>query len=254
VRTDVWVLALLLFAGGCALRPPVVEDRARALRTMARAAGFVEVLVQAPAARRAPGPHVVSGGSGTHLEGSGLVVTAAHVASGPGFRYEVTTARGGRYRAVLLALDRGRDFALLCAPDLAREAGVALRASPPADGEPVLAFGSPGPGRIAVAAGHVRGRAHPEPIRYGRYRVGTPLALELDIVPGFSGGPVVDVEGELVGVLVGLAMRFDGAGDPRPLGVAYALPAAAFAGDARRLASRCAGATRPRARVASRLP
>jgi serine protease Do len=127
-------------------------------------------------------------------EGRGLVITNAHVVRGD--RATIELSDGAALRARVVARDGKRDLALLefaptrelaCAP--VRD-GPALR-----PGELVVAVGHPDR-LVGVATFGIVHRAESE--REGRM----PRWIRADVrlAPGFSGGPLADATGRLVGV------------------------------------------------------
>lgn len=201
-----------------------------AVGELAGRAGLVRLLVYAPGeARRGPRRQVVNGGSGTLLGTLGIVATAAHVATDPVHRILVQTLDGREHDGFTVGFDPGQDLALVCVPDLVGTRGAAPRLQAPETSEPVLGFGFPASGRVAVAAGRVRRGGGAADVHYGSFGIERPMELELVIAPGYSGGPVVDTHGRLVGILAGFAMDFEGE-TPRMPGIAYAVPAARVSG------------------------
>ena len=143
-------------------------------------------------------------GSGTIWHRDGLIVTNAHVVSDSGHRHSqkgelrVTLPDGTTLPARLLARDEGRDVAALLveAKELTPiELGTSRDLQP---GRWVLAVGYPWGVAGAATAGIVIGTGEDLP--------GTPsparewIAVSLELRPGHSGGPLVDVQGRLVGV------------------------------------------------------
>lgn len=147
-------------------------------------------------------------GSGTIWHGEGLIVTNAHVVSGhtpgnerrrgPSRELRVTLPNGTNLPARLLARDEGRDVAALLveAKELTPiELGTSRDLQP---GQWVLAMGYPWGVAGVATAGIVIGTGEDLP--------GTPsparewIAVSLELRPGHSGGPLVDVHGRLVGV------------------------------------------------------
>lgn len=143
-------------------------------------------------------------GSGWVLDAdAGLVVTNAHVLSGAGVR---VAAGGRRRRAEVLAASPCEDVALLRVADARGLRSARLgRGSGVRQGETVVALGYPagaGPddeltsttGVVSVARTAYE-RGGPDVPRYAE-AVQTDTALN----PGNSGGPLVDLEGRLVGM------------------------------------------------------
>lgn len=146
-------------------------------------------------------------GSGTIWHRGGLIVTNAHVVSGGGRRrgshgpskdLRVTLPDGKTLPARLLAKDDGLDVAALMveADELTpNELGTSRDLRP---GQWVLAVGYPWGVAGAATAGIVIGAGEdlpetPSPAREW-------IAVSLELRPGHSGGPLVDVQGRLVGI------------------------------------------------------
>ena len=159
-------------------------------------------------------------GSGFLLPG-GVVVTNRHVVDQPR-EVTISTWDGRSLPAQVAGVATDSDLALL-------EIGVAdglpearLRTTPVVAGEEVFAVGYPGGGRVRVTPGRVLGTTDGTVL-------GEPsevIRVEVEITQGSSGGPLVDSEGRVVGVVfaievdagVGLAVpvevlleRLDGA-------------------------------------------
>jgi S1-C subfamily serine protease len=151
-----------------------------------------------------------------------LILTNDHVITGegdmPADDITVTVDGGDRYEATLVGRDPKSDLALL---------SVAAEGLQPAAFAPTSDGLSPGSPVVAIGAPHLL----PDPVAAGqvtdvRRRVTMPARPQLDrlletsahVRPGYSGGPLVDREGRVLGVNVGAA----GAGTD---GVhAYAIP------------------------------
>jgi len=127
-------------------------------------------------------------------DGRGLVITNAHVVQSDRATIELSdgTAAPGR----VVARDSKRDLAALEFEPGRAVVGAVVRDSPPLRvGELVIALGHPGGLAGAATLGIVH-RAESE--REGR----TPRWIRADVrlAPGFSGGPLADATGRLVGV------------------------------------------------------
>lgn len=128
----------------------------------------------------------------------GLIVTAHHTVE-PDREVSVTAPDGRTLSARVAGRDPGLDIAVLRAeveavppPDLIDDGGVRV-------GHLVIALGA-GPRASAgiVSALDATG---------GRRATGELLAIDLTLYPGFSGGPLVDVLGRIVGVTTSGASR-----------------------------------------------
>ncbi len=158
------------------------------LAAMAHAAG--RSLVQVRAGRH-------GAGAGTIWHADGLVLTNAHVVS-TSRHLVVELPDGTTLPARLLAYDQANDLAALSVaasglPTIPLGDSRSLKA-----GQWVLAIGHPWGVRGAVTGGVVIGTGDywPETPYSGRELIAAALPLR----PGNSGGPLLDVEGRLVGI------------------------------------------------------
>ena len=163
-------------------------------------------------------------GSGWIAEADGVVVTAAHVVRTQERHFEVILADGERLEAHVIAIDRGRDVALLRIP--AREKGYPIlpfaEKTPPA-GRDIYLYGAP------IQRHHVllRGTVGRNDSTFEFY---TWLYDYVEIIhitgcgpPGTSGGPWLNERAEVVGLNSGM-MRDGNA----PAGVAFLAPASSI--------------------------
>lgn len=135
-------------------------------------------------------------GAGTIWHPDGLIVTNAHVVRHPPL--SVVLADGRIKAARLLARDLARDLAALAvdASDLPTvELGQSRNLRP---GQWVLALGHPWGVNAAVTTGVIIGMETQWP-GASSHR-GELIAVNLPLRPGNSGGPLVDVQGRLVGI------------------------------------------------------
>ena len=135
-------------------------------------------------------------GAGTIWHPDGLIITNAHVVGR--FPLRVTLPDGRTLPARLLAQDPARDLAAL-AVDASGLPTIALGESRKLQpGQWVMAMGHPWGVVGAVTSGVVIGLGWdlPEMPRSGRELI----AVSLHLRPGFSGGPLLDVQGRLVGI------------------------------------------------------
>ena len=133
-------------------------------------------------------------GSGFFINGNGQIITNGHVVAGVA-RAEVKTADGARYPLkVMVAEDREVDLVKLVVEGL-KSAPHYLPTTQtlPEVGERVVVVGSPMGLEQTVSDGMVSG------IRNIQGR-GAVLQISAPISPGSSGGPVVNLKGEVIGV------------------------------------------------------
>jgi len=152
-------------------------------------------------------------GSAVLVGARGLALTNAHVV---GDSMNVTVGRydGETFSARVVAFDLHEDFALLRIAELAPTTPVAsLRATPPRVGSEVYAVGHPLGLGWTISRGIVSGL----PVIGGRAMVQT----DTPISPGNSGGPLVDAQGYVVGIVT---EKLSGGGAEN---IAFARPAAA---------------------------
>jgi hypothetical protein len=155
--------------------------------------------------RKEPTPH----GTGFMLDG-GVIATAAHVVLRPD-RLKITTRSGQTVDADLAYIDEMRDIALL-------KPRVPLKDVPPLPlgtkdpdvGQSVWSLGHTGHGFWALSWGMSEGIASGTVDMFGEKL----LLFDAAVYPGFSGGPVVDMEADGKPHVVGVnhAILFTGGG------------------------------------------
>ena len=147
-------------------------------------------------------------GTGIVIGSDGLVVTNHHVVEGA-TSIEVTVATTGRtYDAEVLGYNAKRDVAVLQLDGASGLATVDTDTSPLATGDQVTAVGDAGGdgGPLTAASGTVTD-LH-EPITVRDESTGQPhrlldlVEVDADIIPGDSGGALLDSQGDVVGMNV----------------------------------------------------
>lgn len=214
------VLAALLGLISCA-RPEPVPEPIRLSFTPAMSAEerrvadtwgctFVRLRVFKPDALDSDGRPAwlttVNNGSGTLLDDAGYVVTAAHLIPRAGLAVEAQTSDGRWHAADLIDLSPERELALLRMAPASGCAFPQLPGKPPTGGERVLAIGAPDGRPGVVLAGRVLEPRLEARLGYGAYGYADAIVLELDATPGFSGGPVFDSQGRLIGMLASFGL------------------------------------------------
>ncbi len=133
--------------------------------------------------------------------GDNDVVTNAHVVAGSG-HVELDTTDGATHPATVVFFDPDVDVAILYVPDLG-EAALPMASTDPARGVRGAAIGYPGGQSESVVSAEVRGT---ETARgYNIYNSGIVSrdieVLAAQIIPGNSGGPLVDTSGVVQGLV-----------------------------------------------------
>ncbi|MGM7646385.1 MarP family serine protease [Nocardia sp. JW2] len=151
------------------------------------------------------------------LEGSGFVVapervmTNAHVVAGT-TSVSVDTARGPLDANVVL-FDPSKDIAVLAVPGLTSPV-IPLAPTPAASGESAIVLGYPGGGPYTASAARVRETLDltgPTIHRDGTVEREV-YTVRGQVRAGNSGGPLVDTEGQVLGVVFGAAVTDDDTG------------------------------------------
>lgn len=132
-------------------------------------------------------------GTGVTISPDGFVLTAAHVVRGHQ-EVSVKTSAGIQLQATVLRVDNAQDVALLSMPG-SGYACTAPRSTPPTVGEELWAIGNPLGEELSfsVTKGLVSGLRELEDQSY--------VQTDAPLNPGYSGGPLLDQHGQLLGVI-----------------------------------------------------
>mgnify|MGYP001268687116 CR=1 FL=1 len=144
-----------------------------------------------------PKARVKSTGSGIIVSSAGTVLTNAHVVEACR-EVRVAGADGVRHTARVGGADGTNDLALLWAPGL-KAAGLAFRVAPVRPGQPIVTLGYPLTGLLAPQV--VNGTGSVSSLA-GLNNDARMLQISAPVQAGNSGGPVVDLSGAVIGVVV----------------------------------------------------
>jgi serine protease Do len=134
-------------------------------------------------------------GAGTVWHADGMIITNAHVVENR--EVSVVFSDGRAFAAQLITLDRDEDLAALAVPAHGLETLPVGDSDRVRAGEWVLSLGHPFGIPHALTAGVVIGRGDSLPeMAVGREWI----ALGVHMRPGHSGGPTVNIRGEIIGV------------------------------------------------------
>ena len=151
-------------------------------------------------------------GAGVLWQSDGLILTNAHVIRRQEPR--VTLWDGRKFPARVLDMETARDLAVLSIAADRLTPIVSGTAWPPRPGQWVLAFGHPWGIPGAVTVGNVIAVGVPPEMPQFR---GELLQVNLHVRPGYSGGPLVDAHGHLVGLNMIMAGPDVGMAIPLPV-------------------------------------
>jgi len=162
------------------------------------------------------GPQIQHGiGSGVIISPDGYIVTNNHVVDGAQ-QIRVTLNDRRVLTGKLVGVDKLTDLAVIKVnatdlPNLGWGDSTALK-----PGQTVLAFGSPfGYFQFSVTRGIISALDRPNPFRDDNRKPGGFIQTDAAINPGNSGGPLVDAEGQVIGIntfIISDSGSFQGAG------------------------------------------
>jgi serine protease Do len=141
-------------------------------------------------------------GSAVHI-GNGYILTAAHVVGNLG-KVGVVASHNGSEPADVLWINRAYDVALLKSDSLNGVASSPLSCRQTDIGQSVRAAGNPGPLEFITSWGRVSSNE----LQRGPWR--SSIIVDMTIAPGSSGGPIFDTRGNVVGLVVGIALMNHG--------------------------------------------
>lgn len=206
-RLGGWAAAAILAAvlWGCVPPPPPVDDISADLEALAaidlsdaKVDAVIRQAQEVTVRIRTLGCRQLGVGSGFVLPG-GIVVTNRHVIDEPR-SVTVNTWDGRSLEAEISGVAVDSDLAILRLSDDAGLPVARLRTTPVERGEPVVVVGYPGGGPATVTTGQVVALLDGEVL-------GEPagvLRIDAEIRQGNSGGPVLDQDGQVIGVVFAL--------------------------------------------------
>lgn len=172
----------------------------------------------------------VTSGSGFVVDGSGYIMTAAHVGKRVGNSVSAKAANGRVYSGEVIALKPDNDMALV------KLRGFSGKAVTPADnkclarGNIVYSLGRPHAQGDTARLGEFESASFGQAVNYGgadsKFGYPDAMVLRLSTQKGESGGPLFDSQGDLVGMVV--STLYDSVG--QPLNLAHAVPSRTLAG------------------------
>ncbi len=158
-------------------------------------------------------------GTGVVVNGEGVILTALHVVEGVS-AIEVAFADGTRSRATLAAADPDNDIAALTADTLPGTLVPAVLGGGAGIGDDVVAIGNQLGLGDSTTAGVVSGLGRTATRKSGPDLKGL-IQFDAAVNPGSSGGPLVNMRGQVIGIVVALANPTDAG---TFIGIGFAVP------------------------------
>jgi S1-C subfamily serine protease len=141
----------------------------------------------------------ISGGSGVIISRDGFIITNNHVVDGSG-KVEVTLSNKRSYKATVIGKDPTTDLALLKIDEKNLPVLHYANSDEVEVGQWVLAVGNPFNLTSTVTAGIVSATGRNINILQGLYSIESFIQTDAVVNPGNSGGALVNLRGELVGI------------------------------------------------------
>lgn len=167
----------------------------------------------------------VTSGSGFVVDGSGYVMTAAHVAVKAGNSVSARAANGRIYSGSVVNILPGNDIALIRLRAFKGHSAAPVSNGCLVRGATLFSLGKPHAQGDTARFGTVESMSFGRPVQYGKFGYPDAMVMRMNTQKGESGGPVFDDKGKLAGMVV--STLSDGNG--MPLNLAHAVPSATLA-------------------------
>ena len=199
-------------------------DAATAYQTISPSLVTITTTVPADAAHPKPGTSL---GAGVIVREDGAILTALHVVAA-GAPIKVTFADGTLATALIAAKQPADDIAVLTVDRLPGVVVPAVMGGAVRIGDAVYPVGNPLTLRGSLSAGVVSGLDRAIPADDGHTMKGL-IQFDAAVNPGSSGGPLLDRDGHVIGIVSGLV---NPARQPYFVGIGFAVPIATAGGAA----------------------
>jgi S1-C subfamily serine protease len=166
-------------------------------------------------------------GSGVIVNAEGDILTSLHVVEGAS-SIRVSFSDGTQSPASIRSADAAHDIAVLAPARLPEVVVPAVLGGGARVGDEVFAVGHPLGLVGSLSAGVVSGLDRSFPLANGR-SLGGMIQFDAAVNPGNSGGPLLNRNGQVIGIVTGLA---NPGGDDEFIGIGFAVPIATAGGAA----------------------
>jgi S1-C subfamily serine protease len=164
---------------------------------------LVTVTTERPGTGKAAASTEVALGAGVVINAQGAVLTALHVVAN-GRQIQVSFADGTEASAHVLRSQPASDIAVLAVDRLPQVVVPAVMGGAPQVGADVFAVGNPLGLQASLSAGVVSATDRTVRAQDGR-RLDHLIQFDAAVNPGNSGGPLLNRDGQVVGIVTGLA-------------------------------------------------
>jgi len=171
------------------------------------------------------GNRAITSGSGYVVDGSGLIMTAAHVAVELGNEISARAANGRVYSGKVIAINPTNDMAIVKLRGFSGEAAKPALPGCVEPGEIVFTLGRPHAQGDTARVGELQGRHFGRAVAYGNFGYPDALVLQMGTQKGESGGPLFNRNGQLIGMVVSTLTDANG----QLINQAHAIPSTALA-------------------------
>jgi S1-C subfamily serine protease len=158
-------------------------------------------------------------GSGVIINAEGEILTSLHVVEGSS-SIRVSFFDGTESPASVTARDADHDIAVLTPARLPEVVVAAVLGGGAQVGDEAFVVGNPLNLRGSLSAGVISGLERSFPLGNGK-SIGGMIQFDAAVNPGNSGGPLLNRDGQVIGIVTGLA---NPAGDDRFSGIGFAVP------------------------------
>jgi S1-C subfamily serine protease len=166
-------------------------------------------------------------GSGVVIDAKGEILTALHVVQGAS-AITVTFANGATSSATVRSSDPANDIAVLAPNPLPPEIVPVVLGGGAQVGDHAFVVGNPLGLESSLSAGVISGLGRSFTLANGHTLSGM-IQFDAAVNPGSSGGPLLNAEGQVIGVVTGLA---NPAGSNSFAGIGFAVPISTAGGAA----------------------